>query len=187
MTVLDKRTDIELTKLLKSGDHIAFTELYHRYWKLLLGIAYHYTKDKPVAEEVVQEVFVGIWNRRELIEIQSFKAYMATAVKFSVFKYIHREAHRKLLAETQYQQETVSMDDKLIESRFLQEYINGIVEQLPDKCKLVFKYSRQQGKSTSEIASQMGIAEKTVEAHLTKGLKTLKAALKSSGILFFVL
>jgi RNA polymerase sigma-70 factor (family 1) len=187
MIVNSEKTDAELMQLIKLGDHQAFTAIYIRYWKALLAIAFNYTKDKSIAEEVVQDLFISVWNRKDDIEIHSFQAYMATAVKFSIFKYISGEAKRRKLAETKYNQPTTSIDDKQIEALFLQEYIDGVVEQLPEKCRLVFKFSRQAGKNIPEIARIMGISEKTVEAHLTKGLKTLKMNLKNAGILALLL
>jgi RNA polymerase sigma-70 factor (family 1) len=187
MIVNSEKTDAELMRLIKLGDHQAFTAIYIRYWKSLLAIAFNYTKDKSIAEEVVQDLFISVWNRKDDIEIRSFQAYMATAVKFSIFKYIRGEAKRRQLAESKYNQPITSIDDKQIEALFLQEYINGVVEQLPEKCRLVFRFSRQAGKNIPEIAHIMGISEKTVEAHLTKGLKTLKINLKNAGILTLLL
>jgi len=183
MYVSSSKTDSELLTLTKSGDHAAFTELFNRHWKVLLALAYSHTKDKSVAEEIVQELFVSLWNRKDSIEIQSFGAYMATAIKFSIFKHFTREFRKKQIAESSQIPAVESLDEKQIDAKFLQDYINNIVEQLPERCKLVFKYSRQEGKNNAEIAALMDISEKTVEAHLTKGLKTLKTNLKNSGIL----
>jgi RNA polymerase sigma-70 factor (family 1) len=183
MFVSSSKTDSELLTLTKTGDHAAFTALYSRYWKVLLALAYSHTKDKSIAEEIVQELFVSLWNRKGSIEIQSFGAYMATAVKFSIFKHFNREFRKKQFAESRQVPTVESIDEKQIDARFLQDYIDNIVEQLPERCKLVFKYSRQEGRSNAEIAELMEISEKTVEAHLTKGLKTLKISLKNSGIL----
>jgi RNA polymerase sigma factor (sigma-70 family) len=69
---------------------------------------------------------------------------------------------------------------------FLQEYINQIVEDLPKKCKLVFKSSRQLGMKNSEIAFQMNISEKGVEANLTRALKIIRGSLENAGILLLI-
>ena len=74
-------TDPELADLLKSGDSLAFTEIYNRYSNKLTAIAYNYTRDKSSAKEIVQELFVGIWNRRESIDIQNLNAYLGTRCK----------------------------------------------------------------------------------------------------------
>lgn len=173
----------ELTDLLRSGDTFAFTEIYNRYWNKLTAVAYNYTRDKSSAKEIVQELFVGVWNRRETLHIQNLDAYLGTAAKFAVFKQVERERRRREIEAKEHRQDDFSLDEQQIELKFLQEYISGLVEQLPEKCRLVFNYSRMQGMTIPEIANEMNIAEKTVEGHLTKGIKTLKLNLKDSGLL----
>ncbi|SHE88072.1 RNA polymerase sigma-70 factor [Pedobacter caeni] len=180
-------SDQKLLGELRLGNRVAFTELFNRYWKKLLAISYTYTKDRSSSEEIVQEVFIGLWNRKNQLDIKSLEAYLATAVKFSVFKSIHQQKRREELAMLNYQTELVALDEEKIHAKFLQEYIDGIVEQLPEKCRLVFKYSRNDGLSIPEIAKEMDIAEKTVEAHLTKALKTLKKDLNNSGTFLIAL
>lgn len=180
-------SDQELLEELRLGNRVAFTELFNRYWKKLLAISYTYTKDRSSAEEIVQEVFIGLWNRKDQLNIKTLEPYLATAVKFSVFKSIHQQKRREELAMLNYQTELVALDEEKIHAKFLQEYIDGIVEQLPEKCRLVFKYSRNDGLSIPEIAAEMDIAEKTVEAHLTKALKTIKKDLNNSGTFLIAL
>jgi len=79
------------------------------------------------------------------------------------------------------------LPDDLLQAKFLEEYINNIIEQLPEKCKLVYIYSRKNEMSVQEIASEMNIAGKTVEAHLTKALKVLRLNLKELLILVLIL
>lgn len=175
-------TDEQLVDLLKSGHSGAFTEIYDRYWNKLTAVAYNYTRDKSQSKEIVQELFIGVWKRRKDVEIQNLNAYLSTAVKFAVFKHIERERrHREI--ENECRQAESTPDDELIEARFLQEYIYGLIEELPEKCRLVFNYSRIKGLSNAEVAKELGISEKTVEGHLTKGLKTLRLTLKDSGLL----
>ncbi len=162
---------------LREGNDDAFTEIYNRYWQKLLAIAYHHCRDKVIAEEIVQEVFIGLWNRREALYIDNVNAYLATAVRLSVFKQYVREKRRDQIKEQAADPIITAWDEEKIYTRFLQQHINGIVEVLPEKCRLVFKLSRDEGLSIPEIAHRMGIAEKTAEAHLTKALKVLKLKL----------
>lgn len=179
-------TDQELTALLRAADHAAFTEIYNRYWSTLMAVAYNHTKDKSAAQEIVQELFVGVWSRRDKLAIQTLKAYLATAVKFSIFKQIERERRRRDIEHKEYKLNSYADDEQKLEAKFLQEYINGQVELLPEKCRLVFNYSRVEGMTIPEIAKEMNISEKTVEGHLTKGIKVIKTNLKDSGILTLV-
>lgn len=177
-------TDKKLTAGLMNGDKAAFTEIYNRYWKKLLAIAYHHTKSKPDAEEIVQEVFLDLWSRKNNTAIESLAAYLATAVKFSIFKRLQRQRRRSDILKLSYNISYSEPAEEKIYARFLDEYINGIVEKLPEKCRLVFKYSRQEGKTIPEISDEMNIARKTVEGHLTKALKTLRIQLREAGVLF---
>lgn len=179
--------DSKLTVLLSRGDEMAFTEIYSRYSEKLLAIAYHYTKDKNFAEEIVQEVFSGLWERRNKLNIKSLNAYLATAIKFSVFRTVHRQRRRAEIVELNYKLNETDLLEETIHAKFLQEYIDGIVEQLPEKCRLVYQCSRNKGLSNSEISKDMNIAEKTVEAHITKALKTLRSNLKELGISLYLL
>ncbi|SEO94775.1 RNA polymerase sigma-70 factor, ECF subfamily [Mucilaginibacter gossypiicola] len=174
-------TDQELTCLLQANDHGAFTEIYQRYWKKMLAIAWNHSKDTAIAKDLVHEVFLSLWERRAAIEIQSVAAFLATAVKFSVFKYYHREKHRADLAKENYEFTDVTHDEHKLDALFLQEYINGIVEEMPEKCRLVFHYSRELGLKNNEIAEKIAISEKGVEANLTRALKIIRGELKNYG------
>jgi RNA polymerase sigma-19 factor, ECF subfamily len=177
MTRYQQQTDADLIMSLREGKSDAFTEIYDRYWKKLLAVAYHHCRDKVIAEEIVQEVFIGLWNRRKELYIDNVNAYLATAVRLSVFKQYVRQKRRDEIKEQAADPIITTWDEEKIYTRFLQQHINGIVEVLPEKCRLVFKLSRDEGLSIPEVARRMGIAEKTAEAHLTKALKVLKVKL----------
>ncbi|MBO9729740.1 MAG: RNA polymerase sigma-70 factor [Chitinophaga sp.] len=167
-------SDASLLVSLREDNREAFTEIYQRYWKQLLAIAYLHSRDKNIAEEIVQEVFISLWNRRGELFIDNVGAYLATAVRLSVFKQYARQKRRTEIIEATADPLPASWEEEKIFSRFMQQHINGIVEELPEKCRLVFKLSREEGLSIPEVARRMGIAEKTTEAHLTKALKVLR-------------
>ncbi|PWK77103.1 RNA polymerase sigma-70 factor (ECF subfamily) [Mucilaginibacter oryzae] len=178
-------SDEELLQLLVEQDTRAFSEIYNRYWSRLIAMAYSHTKEKFAAEEIVQEIFLSVWARRDVIRIDSLKAYLATAVKFSVFKYHYNQTRNaKVLGALNHAPPPLT--DEIVHARFLEEYINGIVEQLPEKCRIIYKHSRNKGMSAKDIAQEMSIAEKTVEAHLTKALKTLRLNLKGLFVLLAI-
>lgn len=179
--------DQELVDLLRAGDERALKEICERYWKRLLAVAYNHTKDKQLAEEMVSDVFMSLWRRRNQVQIRNLSAFLATAVKFSVFKQLLKEKRRAEILQNNYRPETCQLDEAKIEAKFLQEYLQGVVEELPEKCRLVFRYSRNKGMNIPDIARQMQIAPKTVEAHLCKALKTLRLSLKNIGLLIVLL
>jgi RNA polymerase sigma-70 factor (family 1) len=179
-------SDNELLQSLKRGEEAAIAEIYRRYWRKLLAIAFNHTKDKAAAEEIVQEVLVKLWDKRAQLQINSLPNYLATATKFSVLTAIYRQKRRSDIAASAYGKSLHDFDDEKIYARFLQEYINGVVEKLPEKCKLVFKYSREEGRSISQISDEMNIAEKTAQAHLTKALKAIRVSLRNVGMFYLV-
>ena len=168
--------DDELVPLIQKGDEAAFTEAYRRYWDRLLAIAYYYTHDKAAAEDVVHEVFTGLWVRRSVVPIHHLPAYLATAVKFAVFKSLVRDKRRREIAEGLPQRASINDIEAQLDARFMHDYLKGVVERLPDTARLVFTYSRTEALSVKEIATRMDLSPKAVEYHLTKALRTLKEA-----------
>lgn len=180
-------SDAELTAFLKLNDRVAFTEIYQRYWKKLLLISWNHCKDKAVTEDLVHEVFLNLWERRtEDLDIQNLSAFLTTAAKFSIFKYYQRQNRRIELAKQNYYTPEFTNDEEQLDALFLKEYINGIVEAMPEKCRLVFVYSREKGMKNAEIAEELQITEKGVEANLTRALKIIRSNLKDSGLLILV-
>jgi len=179
-------SDWQLVNSLKKGEEAAIAEIYNRYWKKLLAIAYNHLKNKAQAEEVVQNILIKLWDRREQLAIHSLPDYLATAVKYSVLRALDREKRKEDVTQKVFSlHDKYELEEERIYARFLQEYINGEVEKLPEKCQLVFKYSRQQGMSILQIAQKLNIAEKTVETHLTKALKFIRVSLRNAGIFLF--
>ncbi|MBE9598463.1 RNA polymerase sigma factor [Pedobacter sp. MC2016-24] len=182
MAAYGTHTDQELLEFMSREDKYAFTELYNRYWKKMLLVAWNHTKDKVNAEDLVHEVFISLWDKRNTQVIENVAAFLTTCVKYSIFKYYQKEKKRAALALANYEFNEIADDDKKLDALFLKDYINGIVEQLPEKCKLTFQYSRVDGLSNAEIAEKMNISEKGVEANLTRALKVVKDNLNHTGL-----
>ncbi|MEO9571552.1 MAG: RNA polymerase sigma-70 factor [Polaribacter sp.] len=172
-------SDKDIIKGLKADDKKALTKLYNNYWKLLYISAYNLLKDKEVCEEIIQDIFIDVWNKRIDIEIKvSLKSYLYACVRYKVFAEFRKnkvirielleEFDKRMLYETP---ETRMMHKEL------KQHVNLIVETLPDKCKRVYKLSRNEQLSHKEIAGQLGISIKTVENHITKALRVLRTSL----------
>ena len=173
-------SDKELLEYLKEGSQGAFTEIYHRYWKQMLAIAYTFSKDKSVSQDIVQEIFAKLWARKEELNIEYLNTYLGSAVRFSVFKLIYKQRRRLEIESQNVADELSTLTEEQIGTRFIQEYINKVVEELPETCKMVFNYSRNHGLSTTEISMELGLSKKTVEGYLTKGLKIIRLNLKNA-------
>lgn len=174
-----------LLAALQKGDEKAFNAIYHRHWQKLVAIGYYHTRNKQMAEEVVSDVLMGLWHKRYELEIRSLSAYLGTAVKYSVFKVMVRHQRREDILQTQGRAEPDDETEKKLEARFLQEFLEGVVETLPEKTKLVFRYSREDQLSVTEIAGKMDLSPKSVEYHITKALKALKDSIRKFNNIFF--
>jgi RNA polymerase sigma-70 factor (family 1) len=188
---LHTKTDDELLHSIQlNDDHSSFSVLYDRYWDKSLAISYNLTRDKSQAKDIVQEVFISIWNRRKTLEIKNFSSYLATAIKFSFYMHIEKERRRRVILEDKLERKTEAEIDDQIEALYFTDYFLSLIETLPEKCKLVVSYSRLDDMSNADIAKKMNISEKTVEGHLTKGLKIIQRKFKgdifSVNILFTV-
>lgn len=180
-------SEIALLGLLREDDQFAFNQIYKRYWKKLLMIAWNHSKNEAIAKDIVHEVFLSLWERRSEIEIKDLGAFLATSIKFTVFKYYQQESRHAKLVRENYIVQDWSEDEAKLDALFLKEFINGIVEEMPEKCRLVFKYSRDEGLKNSEIAEKISISEKGVEANLTRALKIIRHELKNAGLLSLTL
>ena len=173
---------------LKQSDEAAFAQIYNGYWKPLFYLAATRLKSLSDAEEVVQDIFLDIWNRREELAIASLSSYLAVSVKYRVINLLAKKARQQ--RQEQALAKEVSLLDSSAEASInlssLQRELEKQTARLPEKCRLVFRLSREEGYSHKEIAAQLRISEKTVESHLTKALRQLRAGLQHI-MLFFIL
>lgn len=187
MSLAPLANESQLISQLKQGSEQAFVLIYSHYWKKILLVAWNHTKDKNLAEDLVHDVFLQLWKKRDDIEIESLAGYLSTAIKFSVFKHYRKEQRRRdLLDQNDAYQKDWHEEEGRWEALFLEDYIQGIVEKMPEKCKLVFLMSRQQGLKNPEIAHLLQISEKGVEANLTRALKQLKNQMKKDGLMILL-
>ena len=163
MSAYSNYSDNELKALLKNNDHRAYTEIYSRYWKKMLLITWNYAKCEDEAKDIVADVFISLWERRNKVDIDNLPAFLATAIKFNIFKNYQKAQRRRALAEANYEFDEISDDEAKLDALFLKEYINGIVEEMPEKCRMVFRYSREAGLKNKEIADKIMAAEAAKE------------------------
>jgi RNA polymerase sigma-70 factor (family 1) len=187
MTAYFSYNEAELLGLLRAGDREAFTEIYNRYWKVLFHIAANKSGSLPEAEELVQDLFLDIWKRREQLEIATnLKSYLAVALKYRVINLLARRNKRRRYE--QYAGKKLSIADTSTEQWLgfheLDECIAALVAELPDKCRLVYQLKKEKGYSQRDIALHLQISEKAVEAHITRALKLIRTGIR---YLFFLL
>ena len=185
MNAIHLLPDDELTQLLRQGDNLAFTEIYNRYWDKLYCVAYKLLRDTDAAEEIVQDVFLMLWRKRETLNIQSLMQYLAAMTRYAVYRYMAKE-------KTSRQHENIigmigaeAVSEMNIDNKILLEIVEELSNKLPEKCRLVFQYNKLQDQSLVEVAEQLNISQKTAEAHLTKALRMIRANLGNAMMFFF--
>lgn len=166
----------ELILLLKQSSKNAFTALYKQYWKQVYNFSRLYLTNTDAAEEVVQEVFIKIWETREFIrEDDHFKGLLFIITRNLIFN-----QHRKNLNEDFYKVTVLAAMEKPydveeeIDANNLREYIDRLIDELPPRRREIFNLSRKEQKSHKEIALLLNISEKTVENQIGEALKYLK-------------
>ena len=181
-------TDDEIIRLFSTGDHVAFTELYNRYWERLFYRAGKKTGDVYVAEELVQDIFVDLWKRREKLFITGeLSHYLAAALKYRIINLQTKRSRMEQYIQSQVSQyNEESSTSEWVYFRLLEERVNAAIAELPEKCRFAFQL-RQEGYSQKEIAEKMQISENTVERHIDKALKNLRTNLKDTKLLIFFL
>jgi RNA polymerase sigma-70 factor (family 1) len=174
-------TDQALLQRLAKGDRTAFDAIYTRHWYPLYQSAYGIFRDAAACMDIVQDVFVWLWAKREEVQIQtSLAAYLRAAVKFKTANYIRSDKVRQGFFEEALRlaapASTASPDD--IEIRELKNIIRQATENLPEKCREIFHLSRNEHLSNQEIADRLGISIKTVEGQMTTALRRIRIAVE---------
>lgn len=182
--------DLLTLNRLRNSDEDALTELYHKYWQPLFMASYNVLKDKELCEDVIQDIFTNIWHNREKLEIHtSLKSYLYACARYQVFNQIKKNKDKiriELFEELNTRFQNTTPETQLMHEELVQ-HINMVVNNLPEKCQLVYKLSREEQLSHKEIAARLNISAKTVENHITKALQTIRLSMGTSTSMAMVL
>lgn len=177
-----------MIKAFKNGDNIAFEELFKRHHKKLYLFLYRLLNSKEDAEEIVQDTFLKIWERREeFIESYPFEAFLFQIAKNTFLNLNRKRVNRKVfeshLKFFEERSSTETEDYVIFEET--KAILNTIMEQLPPRRKEIFLLRRIEGLSRCEIAEKLGISVLTVDSQLLKANKYMKDELKKYSLLLF--
>ena len=182
----DPGKDKELLKRVRKGDLSAYESLFHDYYVMLSIIAKSFVKNNELAEELVNDVFVKIWERREFFLINtSLRAYLAKSVQNRCINYLRQNRKKTNLREPltenmNYEMLRWSDDyplDKLMEKE-LADDIEKSVAKLPERCRQIFLLSRDKGLQYDQIAENLNISVNTVKAQMKIALSKLREYLR---------
>lgn len=173
-------SDAQLLDAIRNSDKEAFAELFERQWHNLLITVYAKVQSKPVAEEIVQDIFETLWNKRKTLLISNLPNYLFVAAKHRSISYIRTQIVQQKYWDY-YKSFSPGLEDETEKAVAYNELVSAIekgMNRLPDKTKKVFRLNRLEGRSITEIARLLKLSEKSIEYHLTRSLKEMKVYLK---------
>lgn len=173
---------ISLLKKISAGNETAFRQLYHHFYKKLLQFAFALVKQKEVAEELVEDVFIKFWKNRYAAEsIRNVKVYLYTAAKNTCLNYLSSKMHENITrpfdAINIELAGTLSPDQILI-YRETYAKIKKAIETLPPRCKMIFKLIREDGLKYKEVAEILNLSLSTVETQMTIAIRRISFIIK---------
>lgn len=188
MQIMDDIEERELIEGIRRGDRTAFEIAFRHYYPGLVVFASQFTYETSSAEEIVQDFFVKLWEKRtNLFSSGSLKSYFFTAVRNRCFNYLkHKKVEREVIEELKLaSQQSLLFDPDVYVVSELQEKIRLAVSALPERCREVFVMSRFEGMKNDEIAQNLNLSKRTVETHISHALVCLRRDLKEyAGVIF---
>ncbi len=182
--------DIELVKRLQKGDVEAFDLIYEKYSGKLYAFGLKYLRSEAEAEELVQSVFLKLWENHKILNADlSFKSWLFTVSYNDICKLFRRRNYlRKFVDESLYENLNTAPDlSERIDYKSLLERVHLIINKLPEKQKTIFLKSREEGKTTKEIASEIGLSPGTVDNYISNSLKFIRSHLLDEDFAFLIL
>jgi RNA polymerase sigma-70 factor (family 1) len=157
-----------------------FSEIYRAFWKKLYGMSYNYVRDKTVAQELVQDVFVKLWVKRsEIRQIEDAEAYLFTCLRNKIYDHFNSVARNKKLAKyplEKFSEKLYTIDETIVFTEGM-TVVREELEKMPEKTRVIFRMSKFGGYSNDEIATKMHLSAKAVEYHITQAVKKLRIRL----------
>ncbi len=183
-------------RLFKSGDEKIFEHFFHHNYNSIVGFSSQFVNDIDQAKSIAQDAFIKLWQNREKVQTPGgIKSFLYTSAKTDCLNYLrHEKVVRKHVKDSLQEKEgnlgietleSISFDS--LEFSELDELIQKTIDELPEKCRLVFTKSRFENKKNQEIAEELGIAVKSVEANMTRALKVFRKTLSDYQFIFFIL
>lgn len=171
--------DEKLLKDLRKGNIEAFEKLFRRYYASLFNYAMVYVKQKDDAEEVVQDLFFNLWKNKEKLNItSSIKSYLFRSVYNNSIQLVRKKRKTISVESEQIKKDEGKSESDHLQYKELNDSIQKVLSILPERSRKIFELSRFEGLKYQEIAEKLSISVKTVEANMTKTLKTFRKHLK---------
>lgn len=183
---MEDSTDGLLLKELLTGSENAFTIIYKKYWRKVYIQAYDRLKDPKQSQDITQEIFISLWERREQYEIQNLYAWLSAAVKYKVFKLVEAQKVKEDFYKLDEKFLPVSNPaDHQIITQELTIAFNRFLEKMPPQRKKIFQLRFEKALNTKAIALQLNINQKTVQNQLLHSSNDIRLLLLTDLIFIF--
>lgn len=187
MTLTTTISTETLLKRIGAGDETAFREVFRRYKAPFYNAAYKMTRSAVIAEEIVQEVFILLWNKRQQVSAaQKTEAYLLTMLHHSIYAQFRKLARQKALLKKYSEQATDDWEDNVVEDMLQQKENQQLVEtairKLPEQQQLVYRMAKQEGLSREVIAERLQISPNTVRNHLAAAVRAIRGHFMQDGL-----
>lgn len=173
-------SDSELLSAIQQDNERAFAELVRRYWKYVHAMTYARIRSLDATQEIVQNLFISIWDKRAKLAIEHLPSYMCVATKNRVLNYIQSQLTQK--KHWDYYKQFIPRQDHVtehdVEANELMEALENGLKELPEKSKKIFRLHQLEGQSIAEIARSLNLSEKAIQYHVTQSTKKLRIHLK---------
>jgi RNA polymerase sigma-70 factor (ECF subfamily) len=182
--------DKELVERLQKGDIEAFDLIYLKYSKQLYAFGLKYLRSAAEAEELVQSVFLKVWENYRILEKESsFKSYLFTIAYNSICNIFRKNSYRqKFITDTIAGNPLSSFEiGEGIDYKSVLDQVQIIITKLPERQKIIFMKSREEGKSTKEIAAELGLSPGTIDNYISESLKFIRSHLRNEDFAFLLL
>ncbi|MDX8338685.1 RNA polymerase sigma-70 factor [Draconibacterium sp. IB214405] len=174
----------ELIEQLCKDDQVAFYIIYERYFKKLYGFVYRYLKTEDDTDEIVQEVFVKIWESRHKIQkFESFESFLFTVAYNTTISLLRKRASEQKHIEHLFSIQEINQAPTVIDEIHYSELnakVRSLMNELSERQREIFILSRDEGLSHEQIAQQLGISVNTVKKHVSNALEFLRTRMSNS-------
>jgi len=170
----------DLAYKVKKSDSTAFNKLFNLLWDQLFVFAQSLLMDQDIAKDIVQEVWIDYWNRRQKIEIKNIRSYLYQAVRFKIYNHFRDTNFNTVQLAVINEVYTTSDTEQQSDLEDTLRLVKQSTKDLPLRCKEIFTLSKFEGITNDEIANRLGVSKRSVENQLSIALKVVKKSLKGS-------
>lgn len=182
LSTYSHHSDEALLDAIRQNDEKAFAEFFNRNWKKFHTMAYRKVHDRQVTEEIVQDLFMKLWDKRATLFIHNIHAYIYASIRNKAINYLEACIVKRKYWDyyKTFIPQAEASTEEMVDYNELMETIEHSIEQLPKKTRKIFELNRIEGRSIAEIAQLLNLSEKAIEYHLTNSLKHLRMHVKDS-------